>query len=67
MHAGKASHSMFIVGEGMARRLTTNSDRSTVQKDESIATESFGCRALFGLKLQAATVVAETNVLLSVF
>jgi small-conductance mechanosensitive channel/CRP-like cAMP-binding protein len=63
VRAGEARHSMFIVGEGLARRLTANRDGSATIEERFIATESFGRRALFCLDLQAATVTAETNVL----
>lgn len=63
VRAGEARHSMFIVGEGMARRVTTSQDGSAIKEDQFIATEAFGRRALFCMDLQAATVVAETDVL----
>lgn len=63
VRAGEPRHSMFIVGEGLARRRTTNRDGSGTIEEQFIATESFGRRALFCLDTQAATVTAQTDVL----
>lgn len=64
VRAGEPTHSMFIVGEGLAKRIQTTRDGSDVVTDRFIATESFGRRALFCLDNHAATVTAETNMLL---
>lgn len=64
VRAGEPRHSLFIVGEGLARRLTASRDGSAIREERFIATEAFGRRALFCLDAQAATVTAETNVLL---
>jgi CRP-like cAMP-binding protein len=63
VRAGDLTHSMFIVGEGLAKRVHTNRDGSDLVVDRFIATESFGRRALFCLDTHAATVTAETDVL----
>lgn len=64
VEAGEARHSLFIVGEGMARRTATTPCGSSPRGDAFIATEAFGRRALFCLDLHPATVVAETDVLI---
>ncbi|OYU46855.1 MAG: hypothetical protein CFE31_19510 [Rhizobiales bacterium PAR1] len=64
VRAGDATHSMFIVGEGLAKRVHTTRDGSDVVTDRFIATESFGRRSLFCLDNHAATVTAETDMLL---
>ena len=63
VRAGDRRHSMFIVGEGMAKRRHTSRDGSVTMEERFIATESFGRRALFCLDAQASTVEAETDVL----
>ena len=63
VRASEPRHSMFIVGEGLARRRTATRDGAGTLDERFIATESFGRRALFCLDLQAATVTAETDVL----
>ena len=63
VRAGEKRHSMFIVGEGLARRITSTRDGSATVQERFIATEAFGRRALFCLDLQAATVTTETDAL----
>lgn len=63
VRASEPRHSMFIVGEGLARRRTATRDGAGTLDERFIATEAFGRRALFCLDLQAATVTAETDVL----
>ena len=64
VRAGDQTHSMFIVGEGLAKRVHANRDGSALVVDRFIATESFGRRSLFCLDSHAATVTAETDVLI---
>ena len=63
VQAGEQRHSMFIVGEGLAKRKHLSRDGSTMIEERFIATEAFGRRALFCLDAQASTVVAETDAL----
>lgn len=63
VRAGERRHSMFIVGEGLARRLAATQGGSP-KVEQFIATEAFGRHALFCLDLQVATVTAETDVLI---
>ena len=56
--------SLFLVGEGMVKRMITNQDGSGIIQQNLISTEFFGRRALFYGQSQAATVSAETNVLI---
>ncbi|MBF0159740.1 MAG: mechanosensitive ion channel family protein [Magnetococcales bacterium] len=65
--AGERRHSLFIVGEGMAKRTMTDRDGVRMVSERFIATESFGRRALFCCQPQVATVVAETAVLVYEF
>lgn len=67
VRAGEQRFSMFIVGEGMTRRHQTNRDGSALIEQRFIATEAFGRKALFSCQSQAATVIAETNVLVYEF
>ncbi len=67
VRAGDRRHSLFIVGEGMAKRQGTSRDASVTVEERFIATEAFGRRALFCLDAQSATVVAETDVLVYEF
>lgn len=64
VQAGEQRNAMFIVGEGMTRRTQTNRDGSSLVEQRFIATEAFGRKALFALQAQAATVIAETDVLI---
>ena len=64
VRAGERRHSLFIVGEGLARRLIATGDGSAAVVERFIATEAFGRHALFCLDLQVATVTAETDVLI---
>jgi hypothetical protein len=64
VQAGERRASMFIVGEGMAKRTEANRDGSALIDRRFIATQSFGRKSLLARQPQAATVVAETNVLL---
>lgn len=61
--AGERRHSLFIVGEGMAKRTLTDRDGAKLIDERFISTEAFGRRALFACQPQAAKVVAETAVL----
>lgn len=63
VRGGERRYSLFIVGEGMARRTQANRDGSSLVDQRFIATESFGRRSLFACQPQSATVVAETNTL----
>ena len=61
--AGERRDSLFIVGEGMVKRILTDRDGAHLVTERFIATEAFGRRALFGCQPQVATVIAETAVL----
>lgn len=61
--AGERRHAMFIIGEGMARRTSTDREGAGVITERFIATESFGRKALFACQAHNATVTAETAVL----
>ena len=61
--AGERRHAMFIIGEGMARRTSTDREGAGVITERFIATESFGRKALFASQAHNATVSAETAVL----
>ncbi len=63
VQAGEQRQSIFIVGEGMAKRSISNRDGSKLTQERFIATEFFGRRSLFSCQPQAATVQAETAVL----
>lgn len=63
VQAGARRHAVFIVGEGMAKRTLSNRDGSRLVQERFIATEFFGRSSLFACQPQAATVVAETAVL----
>lgn len=63
VRADEPRHGLFIVGEGMAKRIQADRDGNTLVQERLIATEFFGRRALFAGQPQAATVMAETNVL----
>ena len=64
VQAGERRHALFIVGEGMAKRTLSDREGSKVVQERFIATEFFGRRSLFACQPQAATVLAETAVLL---
>jgi len=63
VNAGERRHSLFIIGEGMAKRTITDRDGAKLVDERFISTESFGRRALFACQPQVAKVVAETAVL----
>ncbi len=63
VNAGERRHSLFIVGEGMAKRTMTDRDGAKLIDERFISTEAFGRRSLFACQSQAAKVVAETAVL----
>ena len=65
--AGERRDSLFIVGEGMVKRILTDRDGAHLVNERFIATEAFGLRALFSAQPQAATVTAETAVLVYEF
>lgn len=61
--AGEQRNAMFIIGEGMARRTSSDREGSAVRNERFMATEAFGRKALFACQAHNATVVAETAVL----
>ncbi|OAN48441.1 hypothetical protein A6A04_20120 [Paramagnetospirillum marisnigri] len=63
VNAGERRHSLFIIGEGMAKRTLTDRDGAKLVEERFISTEAFGRRSLFACQPQAAKVVAETAVL----
>ncbi|TAN50219.1 MAG: mechanosensitive ion channel [Methylococcaceae bacterium] len=63
VQGGERRFSLFIVGEGMAKRKRADQGGGGLVEERFIATEFFGRRALFSHQPQTATVVAETNVL----
>ena len=65
--AGERRHSLFLVGEGMARRTASDREGATVEQHRFIATEFFGRKALFACQAHNATVTAETAVLVYEF
>ena len=65
--AGERRDSLFIVGEGMVKRILTDRDGAHLINERFIATEAFGLRALFSAQPQVATVTAETTVLVYEF
>ena len=67
MRAGERRHSLFIVGEGMARRTAADREGAAVEQQSFIATEFFGRKALFACQPHNATVTAETAVLIYEF
>ena len=64
VQAGDSRHSVFIIGEGMAKRTISNRDGLKLAPERFIATEFFGRRSLFSCQPQVATVQAETAVLI---
>ncbi|MEI8394140.1 MAG: mechanosensitive ion channel family protein [Rhodospirillaceae bacterium] len=67
VNAGERRDSLFIVGEGMVKRIMTDRDGARLVNERFIATEAFGRRALFGAQPQVATVTAESAVLVYEF
>ena len=67
VRAGERRNSLFIVGEGMARRTASDREGATVEQHRFIATEFFGRKALFACQAHNATVTAETAVLVYEF
>ena len=67
VRAGERRNSMFIVGEGMARRTASDRDGANVEQHRFITTEFFGRKALFACQAHNATVLAETAVLIYEF
>jgi small-conductance mechanosensitive channel/CRP-like cAMP-binding protein len=65
--AGARRHSMFIVGEGMARRTASDREGANVEQQRFIATQFFGRKALFACQPHNATVTAETALLIYEF
>lgn len=63
VEAGQRRYSLFIIGEGMAKRTLSDRQGSNLLLERFIATEFFGRRSLFACQPQAATVLAETAVL----
>jgi small-conductance mechanosensitive channel len=63
VRAGETCYSLFIVGEGMAKQNHANRDGSKLIENRFIATQSFGRKSLFASQPQAATVLAESNVM----
>jgi small-conductance mechanosensitive channel/CRP-like cAMP-binding protein len=64
VRAGESRFSLFIIGEGMTKRIQTNLDGSRLIEQRFIATEAFGRKALFSCQPQASTVVTESNALI---
>lgn len=67
VQAGERRNTLFIVGEGMAKRTASDREGATVRQERFIATEFFGRKALFACQAHNATVVAETAVLVYEF
>ena len=67
VRAGERRNSMFIIGEGMARRTASDREGSAVELQSFIATEFFGRKALFASANHNATVLAQTTVLVYEF
>jgi small-conductance mechanosensitive channel/CRP-like cAMP-binding protein len=63
VRAGERRHSLFIVGEGMARRTASDREGANVEEHRFITTEFFGRKALFACQPHNATMTAETTVL----
>ncbi|MEJ0069870.1 MAG: mechanosensitive ion channel family protein [Pseudomonadota bacterium] len=49
VQTGERRHALFIIGEGMAKRTTSDRDGAKIVQERFIATEFFGRRALFRL------------------
>ena len=67
VRAGERRHSLFIVGEGMAKRTSSDLEGAKVIQERFIATEFFGRKALFSCQGHNATVLAETALLVYEF
>ncbi len=67
VRAGERRNSLFIVGEGMARRTASDREGASVELQSFIATEFFGRKPLFAGATHNATVLAETAVLIYEF
>lgn len=67
VRAGERRHSLFIVGEGMAKRIASDRAGASVEEQRFIATQFFGRKALFACQPHNATVTAETAVLMYEF
>jgi small-conductance mechanosensitive channel len=67
VRAGERRQSLFIVGEGMARRTASDREGAAIEQQRFIATEFFGRKALFACQAHNATVTAETAVLIYEF
>jgi small-conductance mechanosensitive channel/CRP-like cAMP-binding protein len=67
VRAGERRNSLFIVGEGMARRTASDRDGANVEEHRFITTEFFGRTALFACQAHNASVLAETAVLVYEF
>jgi small-conductance mechanosensitive channel/CRP-like cAMP-binding protein len=67
VQAGERRISLFIVGEGMAKRTSSDRDGATVIQERFIATEFFGRKALFACQGHSAAVMAETALLVYEF
>src|ERR1044072_7056606 len=67
VRAGERRHSLFIVGEGMAKRIASDREGANVEEQRFIATEFFGRKALFACQPHNAMVTAETAVLIYEF
>lgn len=67
VRAGERRHSLFIVGEGMAKRTASDREGAKVEEQSFIVTEFFGRKALFACQPHNATVTAETAVLMYEF
>ena len=65
--AGERRNALFIVGEGMAKRTSSDREGARVIEERFIATECFGRKALFACQTHHATVLAETAVLIYEF
>ena len=67
VQAGERRNALFIVGEGMAKRTSSDREGARVIEQRFIATECFGRKALFAGQVHNAPVVAETAVLIYEF
>src|SRR4029453_15714285 len=56
VRTGERRHSLFIVGEGMARRTASDREGANVEQHRFIPTEFFGRKALFACQPHNATV-----------
>lgn len=67
VQAGERRNAMIIIGEGMAKRTSSDREGAKVIQERFIATEFFGRKALFACQSHNATVLAETAVLVYEF